>query len=1000
MSINNQNNTNFKDDEKQLEETDKFFKLQPSYIPDGCEQNLISKEKTKLFKQIRDIRTKQILEKYESKIPNETTDENKEYKLHEKINLLSDYLIKNNFNDEALLNDLLELKKMHAYEKQKNFKGKMMSLLQGLVTQDQINTSIDYINPSYSVFSDIKLMESFEMKYFMKEQQCILDKQLTFCREIAKMHKILVVNKINDYKTKIEKTYRLLNLIHVNCAKEEQKRKERETRDKIRNLKANDEQAYQRFLKENKQKRIDILLERTDEYISEIFKRLDIYKKENDKNFSSIIAKTKIEMQPSSLNGTLKDYQLKGIEWLVNLYDNNLNGILADEMGLGKTVQTIGFISYLAEFRNINGPYLIVVPLSTCSNWSNEFKRWNSNFKVIEYIGNAENRRNQQGFIKEGKMNVVLTTYEYIIKDKNFLSRIEWCYLIVDEGHRLKNKDSKLAAVFNSKYKSRNRLVLTGTPLQNNLPELWSILNFVLPQIFNSLSTFEEWFNAPLSFTNEKIEITEEEIGIIIKKLHTVLRPFLLRRLKKDVASELPSKVEIALKVKMSRIQRTIYNELKKKSNIKFLTNDQPEKENISDENEFDTEIVNEETKSNRGIESIFRSNNICMQLRKICNHPFIFKEIEQKINPMGHNNHLLFTLSGKFELLSKILPKFQLTGHRILIFFQMTQIMTIMEDFLCMLGYKYLRLDGNKKGEERTQLIDTYNNDTSYFVFLLSTRSGGLGINLTSADTVIIFDSDWNPHADLQAQDRVHRIGQEKEVKVFRLISENSIEEYMLEKAVYKLNLDIKIIRAGRFDQITEFKENMKNNDKENYEKSLDDLYVQHDINRLLARSDSEYAIFEDIDKKNTLPELDLENDFNIFENNDVINHLQDQDNKRFKTNAYDDQMKYDEKPKRETLFNSLYQQKDGTRSRINIFLDLPSKKHYADYYQIIKNPISMNMILKKLKNEDYNFDRMLEDLNLLFDNAMMYNIEGSEVYEDALFFKNYIQNFLDCNK
>ena len=259
------------------------------------------------------------------------------------------------------------------------------------------------------------------------------------------------------------------------------------------------------------------------------------------------------------VGGQLKEYQLKGLEWLVSLYNNNLNGILADEMGLGKTIQTIGLITYLMEMKKNMGPYLIIVPLSTLSNWMLEFGKWAPSCTVIGYKGSPQARRSAQSAMRMSKFNALVTTYEYIIKDKSVLSKIRWKYMIIDEGHRMKNHHCKLTQVLNTYYTSGNRILLTGTPLQNKLPELWALLNFLLPSIFKACNTFEQWFNAPFAVTGEKVELNEEETILIIRRLHKVLRPFLLRRLKKDVESQLPDKVEYIIKCEMSGMQRALY---------------------------------------------------------------------------------------------------------------------------------------------------------------------------------------------------------------------------------------------------------------------------------------------------------------------------------------------------------------------------------------------------------------------------------------------------------
>ncbi|KAL3311593.1 hypothetical protein Ciccas_009824 [Cichlidogyrus casuarinus] len=497
--------------------------------------------------------------------------------------------------------------------------------------------------------------------------------------------------------------------------------------------------------------------------------------------------------------GKLKEYQLRGLEWLVSLHNNNLNGILADEMGLGKTIQTIGLITYLMEKKRVNGPFLIIVPLSVMSNWSLEFDRWGPSVKRICYKGSPQVRRTLQNQIRAGKFNVLLTTYEYIIKDKAALSKCKWKYMIIDEGHRMKNHHCKLTQVLNSYYTAPYRLLLTGTPLQNKLPELWALLNFLLPTIFASVTTFEQWFNAPFAASGEKVELNPEETLLIIRRLHKVLRPFLLRRLKKEVESQLPDKVEYVIKSEMSSLQRTLYNHMQERGVI------------LTDGSERD----------NKGKGGTRTLMNTIMQLRKICNHPFLFPHIEQAIAEhyfmQNHNNKLpdgltppttvdgktLYRSSGKFELLDRMLPKLKATDHRVLIFCQMTALMTIMQDYFDYRGFKYLRLDGTTKCDDRGDLLCKFNDkNEDYFIFLLSTRAGGLGLNLQAADTVIIFDSDWNPHQDLQAQDRAHRIGQQNEVRVLRLITINSVEEKILAAARFKLNVDEKVIQAGMFDQ------------------------------------------------------------------------------------------------------------------------------------------------------------------------------------------------------
>uniref|UniRef100_A0AAR2KYL2 SWI/SNF related, matrix associated, actin dependent regulator of chromatin, subfamily a, member 2 n=1 Tax=Pygocentrus nattereri TaxID=42514 RepID=A0AAR2KYL2_PYGNA len=547
----------------------------------------------------------------------------------------------------------------------------------------------------------------------------------------------------------------------------------------------------------------------------------------------------KVEKQSSLLiNGTLKQYQIQGLEWMVSLYNNNLNGILADEMGLGKTIQTIALITYLMEYKRLNGPYLIIVPLSTLSNWVYELDKWAPSIVKIAYKGTPSMRRSLVPQLRSGKFNVLITTYEYIIKDKHILAKIRWKYMIVDEGHRMKNHHCKLTQVLNTHYVAPRRLLLTGTPLQNKLPELWALLNFLLPTIFKSCSTFEQWFNAPFAMTGERVDLNEEETILIIRRLHKVLRPFLLRRLKKEVESQLPEKVEYVIKCDMSAIQKVLYRHMQGKG---ILLTDGSEKDK----------------KGKGGAKTLM---NTIMQLKKICNHPYMFQHIEESFaEHLGYPNGIingpdLYRASGKFELLDRILPKLQATNHRVLLFCQMTSLMTIMEDYFAYRNFLYLRLDGTTKSEDRAALLKKFNDEGSqYFIFLLSTRAGGLGLNLQAADTVVIFDSDWNPHQDLQAQDRAHRIGQQNEVRVLRLCTVNSVEEKILAAAKYKLNVDQKVIQAGMFDQKSSsherraFLQAILEHEEENEEE--DEVPDDETLNQMIARNEEEFELFMRMD-------------------------------------------------------------------------------------------------------------------------------------------------------
>lgn len=475
---------------------------------------------------------------------------------------------------------------------------------------------------------------------------------------------------------------------------------------------------------------------------------------------------TEFTESPAYVHGELRPYQIQGLNWLVSLYENNLSGILADEMGLGKTLQTISFLGYLRYFKNINGPHIVITPKSTLDNWAREFAKWTPDVRVMVLQGDKDERQDMiTNRLLTCDFDVVIASYEIVIREKSSFKKFAWEYIVIDEAHRIKNEESMLSQIIRL-FHSKNRLLITGTPLQNNLHELWALLNFILPDVFGDSDAFDLWFTAG----DEQTDLTEDSV---VAQLHKVLKPFLLRRIKMDVEKSLLPKQEMNVYVKMTEMQRKWYQKLLEK----------------------DLDAVNG---ANGKKESKTRLLNIVMQLRKCCNHPYLFEGAEPG-PPFTTDEHLVFN-AQKMIILDKLLKKFQKEGSRVLIFSQMSRMLDILEDYCMFRSFEYCRIDGQTDHADRVQAIDDYNKPgSSKFVFLLTTRAGGLGINLTTADIVVLFDSDWNPQADLQAMDRAHRIGQTKQVKVFRFVTENAIEEKVLERATQKLRLDQLVIQQGR---------------------------------------------------------------------------------------------------------------------------------------------------------------------------------------------------------
>lgn len=727
--------------------------------------------------------------------------------------------------------------------------------------------------------------------------------------------------------------------------------------------------------------------------------------------------------QPKMLMAQLKEYQLKGLNWLATLYEQGINGILADEMGLGKTVQSISLLAYLAETHDIWGPFLVVAPLSTLHNWQQEITRFAPKLKALPYWGNVKDRttlrkfwsKKEISYNEDAPFHILITSYQLVTQDQQYFQRVKWQYMILDEAQNIKNSSSARWKTLLS-FQCRNRLLLTGTPIQNSMQELWALLHFIMPSLFDSHDEFNEWFSKDIenaAAENKGSKLNEHQL----RRLHMILKPFMLRRVKKHVQNELSEKIEIDIYVDLSARQRSLYKALLAKVSIADLL---AKAANISD------------------AESARSLMNLVMQFRKVCNHPELFERADvvapfsfsvfgrsgpliregdflslpySSRNPIelvlpellykeggilsvpseesntiancllkltniwsthwihrslcdddehnrsafsflrlldmspqeAHQVHVsplirrhlanirltgnlrlvpmdpaasiiqsapgaspwqdlqsivlsawsqsclsrsrlkwfvppaiappismfcpdrtflewqnriqdsaldslalygmplslrdnedaylqygsilpglppvgilgtatsyqtptspmqipeakrLIYDSGKLARFDTLLQELKAGDHRVLVYFQMTRMMDLMEEYLIYRQYKYLRLDGSSKLEDRRDMVIDWQTRPDIFVFLLSTRAGGLGINLTAADTVIFYDHDWNPSNDAQAMDRAHRLGQTRQVTVYRLITRGTIDERIVQLA--RVKKDVQDIVVG----------------------------------------------------------------------------------------------------------------------------------------------------------------------------------------------------------
>jgi len=668
--------------------------------------------------------------------------------------------------------------------------------------------------------------------------------------------------------------------------------------------------------------------------------------KDNVKTGDIGMTDLKSARQPKLVTGgTMRSYQLEGLEWMVSLYNNGINGILADEMGLGKTIQTIAMLAHLWENKSY-GPFLIAAPLSTTSNWVAEFEKWTPSMPVMLYHGDKKEReRLRKTRLRNpgtADFPIMVTSYEICMNDRKYLTSFGWQFIIIDEGHRIKNLDCRLIREL-QQFQSANRLLITGTPLQNNLVELWSLLHFLLPTVFDKLSTFESWFDFSGLKDKSSFEqlLSEERQQYLVKSLHAVLKPFLLRRVKTDVESLMPKKREYVLYAPLTSMQRELYQAILDGTSRSYLeekaverlsiglssragtplsirsnngslkrkalssretpsksaktsragtpasvaptrSRGRPKKnyEEVSDDEYFDgldkpeseeeEEDLSSDAEEERTRAATFeiakrqlmqkKLGNPIMQLRLCCNSPYNFFNPFIRADTDGAEtfasetepDETIVSTSGKMLLLDALLPELIRRGHKVLIFSQFTTTLDLLGHYLDLRSWNYARIDGSVAQTDRQDQILAFNKPSTTKeaadIFILSTRAGGQGINLAAADTVILFDSDWNPQQDLQAMDRAHRIGQTRNVIVYRFATRNTVEQKLLESAEAKRRLEKLVIRKGG---VRNDRGGTRGNEKEQ---------EVEELQKLLRRSDGEKFDVEATESGKVLGKEELE--------------------------------------------------------------------------------------------------------------------------------------------
>ncbi|KUI60423.1 Chromodomain helicase hrp3 [Cytospora mali] len=559
-----------------------------------------------------------------------------------------------------------------------------------------------------------------------------------------------------------------------------------------------------------------------------------------ESNLDSRGRMTKLEHQPDYIqNGELREFQLKGLNFLALNWTRGNNVILADEMGLGKTVQTVSFLSWLRNARDQEGPFLVVAPLSVIPAWCDTFNNWAPDINYVTYLGPEAARstiREHELLInnnpRKTKFNVLVTSYDYILLDADFMKTIKWQVLAVDEAHRLKNRESQLYGKLVG-FNVPCKVLITGTPIQNNLAELSALLDFLNPGkviIDEELELLGQSDKKDEVLDEERDEEQRRQTQEKLRHLHTAIAPFILRRTKETVESDLPPKTEKIIRVELSDVQLDYYKNILTR-NYAALKDASGQKQSLL---------------------------NIMMELKKISNHPYMFQGAEERVlnGSTRREDQIkgLIASSGKMMLLDQLLTKLKRDNHRVLIFSQMVKMLDILGDYLRIRGYPFQRLDGTIPAGPRRLAINHFNAEGSDdFCFLLSTRAGGLGINLMTADTVIIYDSDWNPQADLQAMARAHRIGQKKPVSVYRLVAKQTIEEEVVKRARNKLFLEYLTIQAGVTDEGKALREQFQDRGLK-----VDEAKTAEDIQMILKMRSQN--LFEQSGNQEKLEQLDID--------------------------------------------------------------------------------------------------------------------------------------------
>lgn len=874
--------------------------LIPPFIPDGIEQNIIIKEQDRIFKYIRHQRALQIIQTHASKYNLASNNNN----ISENIKILYNILVKGSFKDETLLNDLLEVKKMYVFEKQRSMKEKLISMLQLSVMSEQLINAATYCDLEYSPLKYAHMMEKFERTVYEKERNVLKLARNKYLSDVTDRWKFLVCGKREARDVWVKAIYKGVDGLHEEVIKEGALKRENEVKETLRVLKSNDESGYVSYLQKIKNKQIDLLRESINIKPQSELTELNEHQ-QND------------ELREPKLENLIQDNPCFTLNKFDDLYNQGTENFVMDAK-----INCWDIINRIYS-KIVEGKLLFIVPKTSVLKWVEHISLNLPEIALIRIESYTEILTGKYKQIMQRETRaVVLISYDCFEKKCESILNFDWFYIIFDASHPLFILEPKNMTIYDSKFKCKKRICIIGDSYYNQINYLWGVMQFILHSIFPMHKNVNEFLREPIKFTDIDLELTSNEKILIDAEIKGSMSNILLTDKKTSIDN-----IDEVRCCSLTNIQITVQNELLKIYNM-----------NIS-KKFYDRNRANSSQFYAYMHDNIINPHQCIIELQKNINHPILVPYLKEHIPESIDNKMLLLEASGKFIELCSILNEQSSKKKITSILFRNSYLVDMLEEILNMNNYKHTIMD-----------LD----ETQVYNFVVAPSNSFAPINTNNVSLTIIFEK-------LIVPDKLNTS------KTIHLVTKNSVEEFIFMIEKYYRNFDMEFMIDNNESLIaTEFSKFFKNN------------IVKIDF----KKGDTFTLQASNIDVDNTsLKSLDNINIFKITK--------QDEEIKRPKR---DTNNVLDEKTVKNNLISKLFELKDRSRSRIDIFLELPDFEEYPDYYEIIVSPISIEIIQERVNNDQYGLNDMIDDLCLMFDNAILYNVEESVVYKDAIYMKNYV--------